>query len=167
MATRTEMEQLIKDNLPMIRKSANKYGNRAYVGDLVNDSVISMIRFHDKFAMGTNFSSWVSTVLRNRHCSNNRSKSIKNEIPTDIDALYARNSAKVEFDDSFELGDEMDTYLNCLNETDVMLIRMQADGYSLEEMLPLLDLNMAGLKSKMHRIRKKMRKYRDSGVFDV
>ena len=79
--TNTEFENALQREIPSLRKSAKWLaGDDSRAEDLLQDTMLLALRFQESFKEGTNLRAWLMRVMKNRHISLLRRKSLERKI---------------------------------------------------------------------------------------
>jgi RNA polymerase sigma-70 factor, ECF subfamily len=81
MTMQTEFEAALGTHIPALRRLARWLtGDPHRADDLLQDTMVLALRFADNFAEGTNMQAWLTRVMRNRHISNMRRRTLEQQI---------------------------------------------------------------------------------------
>lgn len=105
------VSELIQNRLPQWRAYAQSLTrNRAAAEDLVQDTVVRVLRSIDRFD-GTNFKSWSNTILHNRFIDDRRRARFHGgpieDLPVSATAQKATQEREVELGDTLRALDEI------------------------------------------------------------
>ncbi|MCK9462669.1 MAG: sigma-70 family RNA polymerase sigma factor [Proteobacteria bacterium] len=77
----TDLRNSLDSQIPALRRTARWLtGDWNKAEDLLQDTMVLALRFSDNFAEGTNLQAWLTRVMRNRHISNLRRRSLEQQI---------------------------------------------------------------------------------------
>ncbi len=66
IASRKAFEDLLITNMSVLKEMARRFAREQdEVEDLVQDTLLKALRFHEKFSMDTNIRGWLFTIMRN------------------------------------------------------------------------------------------------------
>lgn len=129
--------------------------------DLMQETVCRAYKHRHKFAKGTNFKAWLTTIMRNTFINDYRKRRTRNQVEAPIeDFLFALenksttgNNAK-----SSIMMKELIGMLDSLSELYKIPFMLFYQGYQYHEIAQQLDIPMGTVKSRIFFARKKMKK---------
>lgn len=134
--------------------------NRQDAQDLMQETNLRAYRHRDKFAAGTNFKSWVSTIMRNTYINRYRKIKSRRHVNQPIEdfsfALESKNAIpnKGEHDMRME---ELKQMLNGIGELYSVPFLMFYQGYEYKEIACHLNIPIGTVKSRIFLARQRMR----------
>lgn len=140
--------------LPKLRVQAlSLTRNRAAAEDLVHDAVCNALSAQDSFIPGTNFSAWMSRILRNRFISDLR----KRRDTTDIDDVPSSSFAiNPSHEDSLTLKDLALALSQLPNDQREALVMVVVHGMSYEALAEATGCAVGTAKSRVFRARRQL-----------
>jgi RNA polymerase sigma-70 factor (ECF subfamily) len=76
-----DLRSSLDAHIPALRRTARWLtGDWHKAEDLLQDTMVLALRFSDNFVEGTNLLAWLTRVMRNRHISNLRRRSLEQQI---------------------------------------------------------------------------------------
>jgi len=150
-----EFKGLLLECLPRLRGYAiTLTRSREEADDLLQETALRALRFHDQFITGTNFKAWMYCILRNQHISMHR-RSKRNTVPiTDVsETLLSRKGSQ---------EDECLTreVLSAMRKLPVpqreILLLVYVEGLSYEEVATQIGCSIGTVKSRVNRARCRM-----------
>lgn len=127
--------------------------------DLLQDTILKALTYQNQFTANTNFKAWVFTIMKNTFINNyRRNKKNQNTFDGTEDALksaYKRNYAS-ETPDMVHSVEEMNKYINRLDDEFRIPFKMHTDGYKYKEIAEQLELPIGTVKSRIFFTRKKL-----------
>ncbi|SMH53276.1 RNA polymerase sigma factor [Maritimibacter sp. HL-12] len=141
--------------LPALRAFALSLSrNSATADDLVQETVLKAWSNLDKFEAGTNFKSWLFTILRNTYYSTLRK--YHREV-ADVDGIHAAGLAqKPDHDGRLALDDFGEAFTQLPDEQREVLILIAISGFSYEEAAETCGCAVGTIKSRANRARKRL-----------
>lgn len=155
------IERLIKNHLSYLKGLALFYTkNDGAADDLMQDTILRIWCNRDKFAEGTNFKAWASTVMRNLFINGYRRQNVRKTrmASQEYISLTLRNreilndgDLKMEYEDIVEVVNQLkDNYRRPIN--------LLQNGYSYQEIAETLDISLGTVKSRIHTARHQLKK---------
>ncbi len=134
-------------------------GNRNDADDLCQDTYFQAIKNQDKFARGTNFLSWLKTIMRNLFINNyRRQKRYRAILAKQVDSpiLSGKNSANTT---EIKLNTkELQHLIDQVDERFRQPFMMYYAGYAYEEIADLLHVPLGTVKSRIFTARQYLKK---------
>lgn len=131
--------------------------NHEDANDLVQDTLVKAITYHNKYKRGTNLNGWLYTIMKNIFINNYRKKLKKNiyvfqtdEIPC---AKLNYSSTKNKGEGKFVL-DDIKNALSTLAEEYYIPFTMYFEGYKYHEISIHMGLPIGTVKTRIHMARK-------------
>lgn len=128
--------------------------------DLVQETAIKAYRYRDSFAEGTNFKSWISTIMRNTFINNYRKAKTRSHLNYATDEVTANIEVKNVVANSGEQNlrmQEMKRMLNSMGEIYSVPFLMFYKGYEYQEIAEELNIPIGTVKSRIFSARVKMK----------
>ena len=124
--------------------------------DLYQETLMRSYDKRDRFQAGTNFKSWVTTIMYNSFINQYRKNKTKNKVIKPIeDYMVEKPSGKSEVDSLFLLKD-LKEMINSLSDNFRIPFQMHIDGYQYDEISEQLDLPIGTTKSRIFYARKQL-----------
>jgi RNA polymerase sigma factor (sigma-70 family) len=142
-------------------------GERSAADDLVQETYLKAWRFIGRYHEGTNARAWMFRICRNAFINDYR---IRKNDPTivDVDQLgnkSAEDDQRIVWVGQFStdltdpsLSDEMLDALNKLPEEFRMVVSLDMEDFSYEEMAAIIGIPVGTVRSRLHRARKSLAK---------
>jgi RNA polymerase sigma factor (sigma-70 family) len=128
--------------------------------DLVQETSIKAYRYRDRFAPGTNYKSWICTIMRNTFINNYRKRKSRNHINQPVEdfsfALESQNAIPNEAEHNLR----MKSYLKVIkNLKDIYSIpfMMFYQGFEYQEIAEQLNIPIGTVKSRIFVARQKLK----------
>ncbi|MDR2928852.1 MAG: RNA polymerase sigma factor [Cytophagaceae bacterium] len=127
--------------------------------DLLQETVLKALTYRSQFVANTNFKAWVFTIMKNTFINNyRRSQKSCSTFDGTEDAFrmaYKKNYAS-ETPEMVSSVNEMNKYIDHLDDEFRIPFRMHTDGYKYKEIAEYLDLPIGTVKSRIFFTRKKL-----------
>lgn len=129
--------------------------------DLMQETTLRAYRHRERFTMGTNFKSWVSTIMRNTYINRYRKAKSRRHVNQPIeDFTFALESStaipnKGEHDMRLK---ELKLVMNSINDIYRVPFLMFYQGYEYKEIAAHLSIPIGTVKSRIFLARQKMKK---------
>ncbi|MEL6802310.1 MAG: RNA polymerase sigma factor [Bacteroidota bacterium] len=128
--------------------------------DLMQETTLKAYRYRDKFREGTNFKSWISTIMRNTFINNYRRKKSRKHVNNSLDdfsfAIENKNTIPNEGEHNLRLK-ELKSILSQIGEIYRIPFSMMYQGYEYKEIASHLNIPIGTVKSRIFLARKKMK----------
>lgn len=135
--------------------------NRQDAQDLMQETSLRAYRHRDKFASGTNFKSWVSTIMRNTYINRYRKMKTRQHVNNPIEefnyTLESRNAVDNTAEHDMRMT-ELTNMLNSVGEIYSVPFMMFYKGYEYKEIAAHLDIPIGTVKSRIFLARQRMKK---------
>lgn len=128
--------------------------------DLMQETTMRAFRHKDKFTMGTNFKSWVSTIMRNTFINRYRKLKNRKHVNAPIeDFTYAiENTSAINNSGEQNLRmQELARVMDTINDIYTVPFMMFYRGYEYKEIAEYLDIPIGTVKSRIFLARRKMK----------
>lgn len=130
--------------------------------DLVQDTLIKAIRYHQMYKPGTNLKGWLYTIMKNTFINDYRKGSRKNSIiqnteeftPQQLSISSTRNQAENKF-----LMKDIQTALSKLQPGYSIPFLRYFEGYKYHEIAEELNIPIGTVKTRIHMARKELKSY--------
>lgn len=147
--------------------------NRA--DDLVQDTFMKAWRFMDRYTEGTNAKAWLFRICRNAFINEYRSK-VRQPYKVDYEEVVVYHNeddpTSTRYHDLHEemggklLGDEVVRAINALPPAFRMVVLLDLEDFTYEEMAAIADIPIGTVRSRLHRARNiladKLREYAET-----
>jgi len=166
-----QFEQALSSHLPALKRTAAWIaGDEHRAEDLLQDTLVLALRFKDNYRDGTNLRAWLTRVMRNRHISNMRRKTLERRIMETEGhhalthwSVGASGRRSTEMDGDVYVDDGFsDTVLSAMHELrpEFMEVVMLCDveGLSYADAAARVDCPVGTVMSRLHRGRRALRK---------
>lgn len=138
--------------------------------DLVQDTVLKAITYHDKFKEGTNLRGWLYTIMKNTFINNYRrlvkisGMVTKSEEISSSNLVYSstRNRGENQF-----VMDDIKEAMDKLSEEYYIPFTMYFEGYKYHEIADHLQIPIGTVKTRIHVARKSLKKSLKSYAFGM
>ncbi|MCB0568301.1 MAG: RNA polymerase sigma factor [Phaeodactylibacter sp.] len=128
--------------------------------DLVQETAFRAYKNIDKFTIGTNFKSWLSTIMRNTFINQYRKAKRRRKVNEPVDSFLFAVEDKVLIPNQGELNIRMQEYNRLFAElSDIYSIPFLLfyRGYEYKEIAEVLDIPVGTVKSRIFLARKKLK----------
>ena len=125
--------------------------------DLLQDTILKALKFHDKFTESTNLSAWMHTIMKNTFINNYRRHQRSGEFFDNTKELFYLNlpqDSGYSSPSSLLSEKELNAGIQKLNEQYRVPFMMHVEGYKYEEIAEQLDIPMGTVKSRIFIARK-------------
>ena len=132
--------------------------NKENAKDLMQETLMRCYDKRDRFHEGTNFKSWVTTVMHNSYINHYRKTKTKNKVikPVEDFSYISENKSTQGNAESIIFLDELKKMVNNLSDTYKVPFKMYTEGFHYDEIAEKLDLPMGTVKSRIFYARKKL-----------
>lgn len=134
--------------------------NRQDAQDLVQETSLRAFRHREKFQMGTNFKSWVSTIMRNAYINRYRKMKSRRHVNQPIEdfsyALESRSAIPNQGEHDMRMK-ELKSVLNGIGELYSVPFLMFYQGYEYKEIARHLNIPIGTVKSRIFLARQRMK----------
>ncbi|PHI21971.1 hypothetical protein CEQ90_01215 [Lewinellaceae bacterium SD302] len=134
--------------------------SRADAEDLMQETKIKAYQYRDKFRLGTNFKSWVSTIMRNTFINHYRKRKSRRHLNQPVDdityTLESKQTVNNEAEQSLRLR-ELNKMMNSIGKIYSVPFRMFYEGYEYKEIAEHLNIPIGTVKSRIFLARTKMK----------
>ena len=134
--------------------------NRQDAQDLMQETSLRAYRHREKFAEGTNFKSWVSTIMRNTYINRYRKLRSRKHVNQPIEefsfALENRNAIPNQGEHDMRMK-ELKRMLNEIGELYSVPFLMFYRGYEYKEIASYLNIPIGTVKSRIFLARQRMK----------
>ncbi|HQU58344.1 MAG: RNA polymerase sigma factor [Phaeodactylibacter sp.] len=134
--------------------------NQADAKDLVQETAFRAYKNRDKFAVGTNFKSWLSTIMRNTFINEYRKAKRRRNVNEPVESFLFAVEDKNVIPNQGELNIRMQEYGRIFAElSDIYRIPflMYFRGYEYKEIARQLNIPIGTVKSRIFLARKKLK----------
>ena len=128
--------------------------------DLMQETAIRAYRHRDKFAIGTNFKSWVSTIMRNTYINIYRKKKSRKHVNEPIESFTfaLENQSAIPNQGEHDLRiQELYKMLDSVGELYSVPFLMFYRGYEYKEIAEYLNIPIGTVKSRIFLARQRMK----------
>jgi len=127
--------------------------------DLIQETACRAFKHRHKFAQGTNFKAWLTTIMRNTFINDYRKRRTRNQVEAPIeDFLFAiENKAISNEANSSIMQKELLAMLESLSDLYKVPFLLFFQGYQYHEIAERLDIPMGTVKSRIFFARKKLK----------
>lgn len=153
------LETILIHHLPFLKQVAITYTkDRTTSEDLVQDTIVRILNYQDRFEVGTNFRAWSSTIMRNQFINEYRKKIKRPFVGTFLEteslagAVSNSGEEQLNYDDLLEQINRLNTIYK------EPIIRVVA-GYSYQEIADELGVKLGTVKSRIHKARKHLQQW--------
>jgi len=134
--------------------------NRQDAQDLMQETSLRAFRHREKFAVGTNFKSWVSTIMRNTYINRYRKMKSRKHVNQPIEdfsfALESSNAIPNKGEHDMRMK-ELKIMLNGIGELYSVPFLMFYRGYEYKEIASHLNIPIGTVKSRIFLARQRMK----------
>lgn len=148
-------QQALVGAIPNLRAFAiSLSGNIQTANDLVQETMLKAWTHRDKFQEGTNFKSWLFTILRNTYFSDFRRS--KREVQDVDGAAAATLSTHPEQPGHMDMMDFQVALAQLSEDQREALLLVGAEGFSYEETAEICGCAVGTIKSRVNRARSRL-----------
>ena len=129
--------------------------------DLLQETMLKVLTYRDKFKQNTNFKAWVYTIMKNTFINDYR-RNIKirntlNDSNNDFHLVFSKDKV-YPAPDSFYRSKEIYNSIDALEDEYRIPFKMFFEGYKYKEIAEELDLPLGTVKSRIFFTRQKLKK---------
>lgn len=149
--------------------------DRVFADDLVQDTYLKAWRFMDRYTEGTNAKAWLFRICRNAFINEYRSK-VRQPYKVDYEEVVVYHNeddpASTRYHDLHEelhgrlLGDEVVRAIDALPAAFRLVVLLDLEDFTYEEMAAIADIPIGTVRSRLHRARNiladKLREYAET-----
>jgi len=157
-----EFESLVSSHAPTLKMYALHFTrDEQDADDLVQDTVLKAITYHEKFQQGTNLNGWLYTIMKNTFINNYRrivkisGVVTKSEEISSANLVYSSTGNKGE--NKFVMDDIKDA-MDKLSEDYYVPFTMYFEGYKYQEIADHLQIPIGTVKTRIHVARRLLKK---------
>lgn len=135
--------------------------NREDAKDLIQETALRAYKHRDKFTVGTNFKSWVSTIMRNTFINQYRKAKLRRNVNEPVETFLFAVENKNAIPNQGEINIRMQEYDKIFGEIGEIYsvpFLMFYRGYEYKEIAHYLDIPIGTVKSRIFLARKKLKK---------
>lgn len=136
--------------------------NASDAEDLVQESAYKAYRYIDSFKVGTNFKSWVNTILKNTFINKYHSRKRRNVVDAPIEDVSKMGGIIDQSISNLAISniqmEEIHDIIEDLDEKFKTPFLMYYSGYQYDEIAEILDIPLGTVKSRIFYARKDLRK---------
>lgn len=128
--------------------------------DLMQETVFRAYKHRDKFAMGTNFKSWSSTIMRNTYINRYRKMKSRKHVNEPVESFLFAVENKSAIANGGEMNmrmEELEDKLRKISEIYSVPFLMFYRGYEYKEIASYLNIPIGTVKSRIFLARKKLK----------
>ncbi len=128
--------------------------------DLMQETAFRAYKHRDKFAIGTNFKSWVSTIMRNTYINRYRKEKSRKHVNEPIESFLFAIENKGIVPNQGEMNvrmKELSLMLDNIGDIYSVPFLMFYRGYEYKEIAEYLDIPIGTVKSRIFLARKKLK----------
>jgi RNA polymerase sigma factor (sigma-70 family) len=130
--------------------------------DLVQDTLIKAIRYHDLYKPGTNMRGWLYTIMKNTFLNDYRRGSRKNaiiQITEEFTPQHLSRSATGNIGENTFMRKDIQTALGRLQPGHSAPFLRYFEGYKYHEIADELGIPIGTVKTRIHMARKELKKH--------
>ena len=159
MSTKEFSNELINLEASLTRFALKLTANRDDANDLVQDTFLRALMYHNQFEDSTNLKAWTCTIMKNTFINNYR-KNVRHNTTFDStkDLSYlAQNKDMLNVDpESSFCEKEIHAAIDNLDNEYKIPFKMHHQGYKYKEISDILGLKIGTVKSRIFSTRKKL-----------
>jgi RNA polymerase sigma factor (sigma-70 family) len=129
--------------------------------DLLQETMLKVLTYRDKFKQNTNFKAWVYTIMKNTFINeyrrNLKTRNTFDDSNNDIHLIYSKDKV-YPAPDSFYCSKEIHNSIDALEDEYRIPFTMFFEGYKYKEIAEKLDLPLGTVKSRIFFTRQKLKK---------
>lgn len=157
-----QFESLVSEHAPKLKTYALHFTrDEQDADDLVQDTVLKAMTYHEKFQQGTNLNGWLYTIMKNTFINNYRRVSKLSNVVTKSDDITSANlvySSTANKGEERFIRDDIKDALNKLSEEYYVPFTMYFEGYKYQEIADQLQIPIGTVKTRIHVARKLLKK---------
>ena len=133
--------------------------NRVNAEDLMQETLCRAYKNRKRFQMGTNFKSWITTIMRNNFINDYRKQKTRNSVESPIEGFgYFIENKSVEGNaNSIIMMKELTSLVDGLSNDFKQPFVMFKDGYHYDEIAEAMNIPIGTVKSRIFFARKKLK----------
>lgn len=134
--------------------------NKADADDLLQETTVRAYANREKFQIGTNFKSWITTIMRNTFINNYRTHRRRNVVDGSLEEhTYAIESKVVPNSSESEIMmQELSVLINKVKPKYRIPFLMHYKGYEYQEIAEEMNIPIGTVKSRLYTARQKLTK---------
>lgn len=134
--------------------------SKADADDLMQETVVRAYSNKERFQMGTNFKSWITTIMRNTFINNYRSHRRRNVVDGSLEEhSYAIESRTVPNDsESTMMMEELSELMEQIKPKYRIPFLMHYKGYEYQEIAAEMNIPIGTVKSRLYTARQQLTK---------
>ena len=135
--------------------------NREDAKDLIQETALRAYKHREKFTVGTNFKSWVSTIMRNTFINQYRKAKLRRNVNEPVESFLFALENKNAIPNQGEINIRMQEYdkiFDAIGEIYSIPFLLFYRGYEYKEIAQYLDIPIGTVKSRIFLARKKLKK---------
>lgn len=157
-----EFESLVSSHASALKMYALHFTrDEQDADDLVQDTVLKAITYHEKFQQGTNLNGWLYTIMKNTFINNYRRIVKISGIVTKSEEISSANlvysSTENKGENKFVMDDIKDA-MDKLSEDYYVPFTMYFEGYKYQEIADHLQIPIGTVKTRIHVARRLLKK---------
>ncbi len=159
---KTPIDTAIIENTPILKNLASKFTSNPFEKeDLVQETFVRSLKSLEKFIDNPSLVSWLYVIMKNIYLNQYRRKGILRTAEKTITQQEAMHSKSNNHAESKFIMDDIQKSMKTLSEENYALISMYIEGYKYHEIATYFNLKEGTVKTRIHTIRKKLRKKLD------
>lgn len=171
MMTKFEFKSMVSNHAESLKMYALHFTHdEEDANDLVQDTVLKAITYHDKFKEGTNLKGWLYTIMKNTFINNYRRIIKISGMVTKSEEISSSNlvysSTRNRGENQFVMDDIRDA-MKKLSEEYYIPFTMYFEGYKYYEIAEHLEIPIGTVKTRIHVARKSLKKSLKSYAFGM
>ncbi|MEM1119160.1 MAG: sigma-70 family RNA polymerase sigma factor [Bacteroidota bacterium] len=133
--------------------------DRVDAQDLMQETLCRAYKNKDRFTMGTNFKSWITTIMRNNYINEYRKRKTRNrvEAPVEDYGYMVENKPATGSAGAIIMLKELNGMVNSLSEDFKKPFTMFNDGFHYDEIATEMNIPIGTVKSRIFFARKKLK----------
>jgi RNA polymerase sigma factor (sigma-70 family) len=159
---RFEFETLVSNQAAALKMYALHFTRDEHdADDLVQDTILKAILYHEKFKEGTNLKGWLYTIMKNTFINNYRRTVRINGTVTKTDEISSQNllfSATQNQGVSQFVLDDISEAMRKLPEEYYIPFTMYFEGFKYQEIADHIQIPIGTVKTRIHVARKLLKK---------
>ena len=169
--TKLEFKSMVSNHAESLKMYALHFTHdEEDANDLVQDTVLKAITYHDKFKEGTNLKGWLYTIMKNTFINNYRRIVKISGMVTKTEEISSSNlvysSTRNRGENQFVMDDIRDA-MKKLSEEYYVPFTMYFEGYKYYEIADHLQIPIGTVKTRIHVARKSLKKSLKSYAFGM
>jgi RNA polymerase sigma-70 factor, ECF subfamily len=136
--------------------------NKEDAQDLVQDTFLKALNYHNRFASDSNLKAWTFTIMKNSFINNYHASVKRNTFSDQTKEGYNLNYEYTSgslYPDSEFIFKELENSMETLHDDLKIPFKMYHEGFKYKEIAETLDVKLGTVKSRIYFARKRLKEY--------